>query len=59
MADLSKIYAFSDCDNDISMFEVVTHFAVMGNANDYVKRAEAFVSYDQEVIHIGQYCKFS
>ena len=44
----TNTYAFGDGNNDISMFEVVTHAIAMGNANQQVKNAATFITHDHE-----------
>ena len=41
-------YAFGDGNNDLSMFEAVTHAVAMGNANEQVKKAATFITHDHE-----------
>lgn len=48
LKDLTNTYAFGDGNNDISIFDVVTHSVAMGNANDTVKAAATFITHDHE-----------
>lgn len=48
LLDETNTYAFGDGNNDISMFEVVTHAIAMGNANEQVKEAATFITHDHE-----------
>lgn len=48
LLDETNTYAFGDGNNDISMFEVVTHAITMGNVNEQVKEAATFITHDHE-----------